>query len=127
MVNGATPLQQNAGDAIETLCLTLPGPSLTAASALGDLNRRCTELVASSITVRTGTPNGFSLGVGKAQILGDVQQLAGEELSTPGRLVTQAPAAQFSNISGRLNALRLGGFNALSRGTLFGICAQQRG
>src|SRR5450755_4731916 len=44
--------------------------------------------------------------------------VAPEELSTPGRLVTQAPAAQFSNISGRLNALRLGSFSGISRGSI---------
>jgi outer membrane autotransporter protein len=125
-VSGATPLQISAGNGIFRLCLTLPDltkAGVTLASPEYDLDRRCSELVATTLAdlKLPNAPNlqtDFNLGVSQAQVLADVQQLAGEELSTPGRLVTQAPAAQFSNISGRLDALRLGGFNAISHGPL---------
>ena len=114
---GTTPLQRSSGIAIESICGALIGRNqdIAALTPAGDLFRRCSELVVSAVIVQGGS-GPFNLNVSKANLLQDVQQVSGEELSTPGRLVTQAPAAQFSNISGRLDALRLGSFS--SRGAI---------
>jgi outer membrane lipase/esterase len=116
---GTTPLQKSSGIAIESICgkLIALNQSITALTPAGDLFRRCSELVVSAGIAQGGT-GPFDLKVSKSQLLQDVQQISGEELSTPGRLVTQAPAAQFSNISGRLDALRLGSFSGISRGSI---------
>jgi uncharacterized protein YhjY with autotransporter beta-barrel domain len=116
---GTTPLQKSSGIAIESICgkLISLDQSLTALTPAGDLFRRCSELVVSA-GIAQGGAGPFDLKVSKNQLLQDVQQVSGEELSTPGRLVTQAPAAQFSNISGRLDALRLGSFSGVARGSI---------
>jgi uncharacterized protein YhjY with autotransporter beta-barrel domain len=116
---GTTPLQRSSGIAIESICGALIGrkQDIAALTPAGDLFRRCSELVVSA-GIAQGGSGPFSLNASKTQLLQDVQQVAPEELSTPGRLVTQAPAAQFSNISGRLNALRLGSFSGISRGSI---------
>ena len=116
---GTTPLQKSSGIAIESICgkLISLDQSLTALTPAGDLFRRCSELVVSA-GIAQGGAGPFDLKVSKNQLLQDVQQVSGEELSTPGRLVTQAPAAQFSNISGRLDALRLGSFSGIARGSI---------
>jgi outer membrane autotransporter protein len=116
---GTTPLQKSSGIAIEKICgqLIALNQSLTALTPAGDLFRRCSELVVSA-GIAQGGAGPFDLKVSKTALLQDVQQVSGEELSTPGRLVTQAPAAQFSNISGRLDALRLGSFSGVSRGSI---------
>jgi uncharacterized protein YhjY with autotransporter beta-barrel domain len=48
-------------------------------------------------------------------LLGAVQQVSGNEISTQGALALRVGAGQFANISGRLDALRLGGNLSLSQ------------
>jgi hypothetical protein len=118
---GATQLQKNAAIAINDLCVTLN--ALKAQTPLGDLDRRCTELVVTAGALLFGAANvpPVHLDVSTTRVLQILQQDVGEETLTSGRVVTQAPAAQFSNITGRLDALRLGGFSSLSRGAIAGL------
>lgn len=111
--NGATALQQNAGNAVQRACGTLAGQggfSLTGAE--GDLFERCNELVQTSQFLQGNSNVGRNLGLSSDELLGAIQQVSGEELLGQTTLSTRVTNGQFSNIAGRLNALRLGGAGA---------------
>ncbi len=126
--NAATQLQISAAAAVQNMCgylknntkttgvlLTTPGPT-------GDLFRRCNEVIGTATDLNNGgepPPTSApprSLNVSAPQLLAALQQISGNELSAQGDLSTQVSAGQFSNISGRLSALRIGNFGAVSRG-----------
>jgi hypothetical protein len=52
---------------------------------------------------------------GNQSVLDVLQQVSGNEISTQGALALRVGAGQFANISGRLDALRLGGNVSLSQ------------
>lgn len=119
--NGATPLQQSAGIAVQNTCVHMASVAdipIDEASARGDLFRRCNELVETARALQPASNADIdrSLGISGAELLGAVQQISGEELSAQGDLTTRVANGQFSNIGGRLNALRLGGASVAARG-----------
>jgi outer membrane autotransporter protein len=127
--NGASALQIAAAGAVQRMCAYLKSAGATPANPgsgpVGDLFLRCNELVGNA-SVLNSNPNGSpptevaapprSLGLSGPQLLAALQQVSGNEVTAQGDLSTQVSAGQFSNISGRLSALRLGNFGALSRG-----------
>jgi len=116
--SGATDLQRATADAVQGMCATLGGlggPDLQDAQQL-DLWQRCNELVATAQELQSGQPPSRSLSIGPGELLAAVQQVAGEELHSQSTLSTRVTNGQFSNIAGRLNTLRLGGFSAAGGG-----------
>jgi len=119
--NGATPLQRSTAGAVQSTCIGLAGQGglqLVDGTAKKDLFLRCNEMVATAAALNVGsTTLGRTLGYTKSdQLFSALQQVSGEELSAQGSLSTQVSAGQFANISGRLNALRLGGTSSAARG-----------
>jgi outer membrane autotransporter protein len=117
--SNATVLQQQAAYGVQGMCsaLALEG-GLRLTGSKGDLFQRCNEMVETA-RVFEGIPLSANRALGysdRAQLLGTVQQVSGEELTAQGKLSTQVSAGQFANISGRLNALRLGGAASAARG-----------
>ena len=110
---GETSLQQAAGNAVLNMCAFfktnygLVGLSELSA-AQQDLYGQCHSLKVASATATTAA--------GATPLLGALQQVSGNEVSTQGALTTRVVAGQFANISGRLNALRLGGLAAIGHG-----------
>jgi len=113
---GATGLQQAVGIAVADMCPSLggfgqpPGPQR-------DLFLRCNELIATAcefnglVDPATGelVPCGRSLELSDPEeLLAALQQVWGEELHSNTTVTTRVTNGQFSNIAGRMNALRLG-------------------
>jgi len=109
--SAATDLQRQAGYAVQGMCGALAaegGMRLTGAK--GDLFLRCNEMVETA-RVFQGLPAGTGRTLGysdRTQLLAAVQQVSGEEVAAQGTLSTQVSAGQFSNIGGRMTALRMG-------------------
>lgn len=107
----ATNLQRQAGYAVQGMCGALAAEGgLGLAGAKRDLFLRCNEMVETArvfqgVAAGTGRTLGYSE---RAQLLAAVQQVSGEEVAAQGTLSTQVSAGQFSNIGGRLTALRMG-------------------
>jgi uncharacterized protein YhjY with autotransporter beta-barrel domain len=124
--NGASALQVAAAGAVQRMCADLKQagatPSKPGAGPVGDLFLRCNELIGNATILNAGgesPPTSApprTLGLSGPQLLAALQQVSGNEVTAQGDLSTQVSAGQFSNISGRLSALRLGNFGALSRG-----------
>ena len=116
---GASALQQQAGYAVQGMCGSLASEGgLQLTGAKQDLFLRCNEMVETA-RVFQGIPAGTGRNLGytdRAQLLAAVQQVSGEELAAQGVLSKQVSAGQFSNIGGRLSALRLGSSRAMARG-----------
>jgi uncharacterized protein YhjY with autotransporter beta-barrel domain len=119
---GATPLQKNIGVAVQNMCNFLKAPgsgyALTNPTPVGDLFRRCNELVSTAQVLQSfngARPLGYTQNTQLQQAL---QQISGTQLSAQGTLTTQVSSGQFSNISGRLGALRIGSLGGLSRGPI---------
>jgi len=120
---GATDLQKAVGNAVQRTCTQLgpQGSSLVSQQTqLGDLFRRCNELVETARFLQNANaaPADIDRRTGQADsgLLADLQQVSGEEVAAQGSLSSQVPAGQFANISGRLNVLRFGAASA-SRGS----------
>lgn len=117
--NGASNLQQQAGNAVQAACGALNqyaqsiglqnGFDLTGSE--GDLFERCNEMVNTAADLQ-GLPNTRSLQISGDELLGVMQQVSGEELLSQGTLSSRVTNGQFSNIAGRLNAVRIGGASA---------------
>lgn len=109
--SAATDLQRQAGYAVQGMCTSLGAEGgLRLTGAKQDLFLRCNEMVETA-RVFQGLPagNGRTLGyTDRDQLLAAVQQVSGEELAAQGVMSTQVSSGQFSNIGGRLTALRMG-------------------
>lgn len=115
----ATALQRASGVAVQRMCGVLAAQGgLQLTGAQGDLFLRCNEMVETARAFQGGTGGtGRALGyTDRGQLLAAIQQVSGEEIAAQGALATRASAGQFSNIGGRLNALRFGGESAAARG-----------
>jgi outer membrane lipase/esterase len=117
----ATALQRNAGNAVQNMCNHLRDNEPSGGFNLQDPQKhdlflRCNELVQTAQGINTGQQPGRSLGLDSNGLLGALQQVSGEELSSQGALTTRVSSGQFANISGRLNALRFGTTAAAARG-----------
>jgi uncharacterized protein YhjY with autotransporter beta-barrel domain len=111
--NNATDLQRAAGNAVQRACGALGmagGFQLTGEA--GDLFERCNEMVSTAADLSGDTGRLRSLMVSDAELLAIMQQVSGEELHAQGTLSTRVTNGQFSNIAGRLNAVRIGGSSA---------------
>lgn len=118
---GATDLQKQAANAVQGMCTAL-GPTGAGGNNLPagpdgrrDAWLRCNELVQTAADLN-GSASTRSLELSSPELLGAVQQVAGEEIAAQGSLSTQVSAGQFANIGGRLNALRFGSAAAAARG-----------
>ncbi|WP_129774684.1 autotransporter outer membrane beta-barrel domain-containing protein [Peristeroidobacter soli] len=109
--SAATGLQQQAGYAVQGMCTSLAAEGgLRLTGAKQDLFARCNEMVETA-RVFQGIPAGTGRNLGysdRSQLLAAVQQVSGEELAAQGTMSTQVSSGQFSNIGGRLTALRMG-------------------
>ncbi len=127
--NGATDLQRSVGIGVADVCPSLggfgqaPGPSR-------DLFLRCNEMIATACTLNgavdpvTGlpVPCGRSLEFADPdELLAALQQIWGEEQHSNSTLTARVTNGQFSNIAGRLNALRLGGASAALGGRVASV------
>lgn len=123
--NGASDLQQQMGIAVASACnaLTAYAQSLdlndgfSLGGVQGDLFGRCDEMMQTASEIVGGNfPTGRSLGIGGDELLAALQQVSGEELLSQATLSTRVTNGQFSNIAGRLNAVRVGGASAAMGG-----------
>ena len=106
---GETPLQQTVGNAVLTMCAEKLDNNRTLTALQNDLHDQCHAIAVADILAKGGA------GAAAAP-LGALQQVSGNEVSTQGSLATRVVAGQFANISGRLNALRLGGAASVEAG-----------
>jgi uncharacterized protein YhjY with autotransporter beta-barrel domain len=110
-VAGASPLQQTVFNAVFNMCTKDLDNVQLVGAPVNDLHDQCHAIAVSSLT-NTGTQLSNALGA--------LQQVSGNQISTQGSLATRVSAGQFGNITGRLNALRLGsGFSATHGITAF--------
>jgi len=108
----ATPLQAIVFNAVAKMCvLDLDLPNNLTGAQENDLHDQCHAVAVSNLNPVNG-----QFGPVSASSLGALQQVSGNEISTQGALATRVGAGQFGNITGRLNALRLGSSFALSQG-----------
>ena len=130
---GASPLQTSFGTALQRVSTTL---RLSGGFDLSDpqqveLYGRCNELVGTSQIIQGVPPvqgRGFQ-GETPAQLLSMIQQASGSQVTSEGTLAKEMASGQFTNIGGRLNALRLGASRTMSPGktaAAFNICSEQR-
>ena len=114
--NGATDIQIQTGNAVQRACATLAGQGgFLLEGQEGDLFLRCNEMVQTATALQDPTgqrPTPRDLGLDDSGLLSAVQNVAGEELFSQSTMSTRVTNAQFSNIAGRLNALRMGGTSA---------------
>jgi uncharacterized protein with beta-barrel porin domain len=124
---GATGLQQAVGIAVADMCPSLGGLGSTGAQR--DLFLRCNELIATACELNgmvdpaTGepVPCGRTLELSDSELLAALQQVWGEELHASGTVTTRVTNGQFSNIAGRMNALRLGGASGAMGGRVASV------
>jgi len=112
--NGASDLQQAVGIAVQAICPNLGGFAATGAQL--DLFLRCNELINTAVDLQTPLAPPRSLLITGDELLAALQNVTGEELFSQGTLSARVTNGQFSNIAGRLNALRLGGASAAMGG-----------
>ena len=116
---GESPLQQTVGAAVLNMCLTLDALATPAAtetpltSQQHDLHDQCHAIVLGALS----TPAGSS----SPAVLGAIQQVSGNQVSAQGALATRVVGGQFANISGRINALRLGVSSSIGQGRVAGL------
>lgn len=123
--NGATELQQSIGQAVQVMCGGLAGQGgFQFPQAQGqELFARCNELVSTADDLNPGDGR-FTRSLGYTDpddLLAALQQVWGEEQHSNGDLTTQVTSGQFSNIAGRLNALRVGAASAGLGGRLAAV------
>lgn len=114
--NGATAGQAAIGNAIQTVCPALGALGTARSSTQQDLFLRCNEMIGTAVVLAPGGGSaardlGYRAGE-ESLLLAVLQQVSGEELHSQSTLATRVPSGQFSNIAGRLNALRIGGAGA---------------
>jgi outer membrane autotransporter protein len=118
--NGASQLQQATGNAVQMACgaLNAYGESIGVGGGFGltgqegDLFERCNEMVQTAAELQGNSNTTRSLGLESDELLAVMQQVSDEELHGQNTLSTRVTNGQFSNIAGRLNAVRLGGSSA---------------
>jgi len=116
--SSATDLQRQAGYAVQGMCGALAAEGgLRLTGAKQDLFLRCNEMVETA-RVFQNLPGGITRNMGysdRGQLLAAVQQVSGEELAAQGVMSKQVSAGQFSNIGGRLSALKMGSAGGAAR------------
>ena len=106
-----TALQISTGDAVQRVCgqLAMRNVQGTLEGDAQDLFFRCREMVqtANRIEMNDGDETN-DLGLAPVQLAGALQQLAGEENASKGRLATETSGGQFANIGLRIDAIARG-------------------
>ncbi|MDH3440552.1 MAG: autotransporter outer membrane beta-barrel domain-containing protein, partial [Gammaproteobacteria bacterium] len=111
--NGASDLQRETANAVQRTCGALAGlGGFQLTGEQGDLFARCNEMVSTAAELQGDTGRTRSLMLSETELLAAVQQVSGEELHAQNTLSTRVTNGQFSNIAGRLNAVRIGGNSA---------------
>ena len=108
-LSGETPLQQTVGNAVLTMCAERLDNNRNLTALQNDLHDQCHAIAVADILAKGGAGSA-------AAPLGALQQVSGNQVSSQGALATRVVAGQFANISGRLNALRLGGAAGVNAG-----------
>ncbi len=117
--NGASELQIQTGTAVQRACATLAGLGGFGLTGVeGDLFLRCNELVQTSQALQGVTSVTRNLGLTDPEMLAAIQQVSGEELHSQTTLSTRVTSGQFTNIAGRMNAMRVGVGSAAMGGRL---------
>lgn len=111
-----TPVQVGVARAIQTICPQLvasfggmQGALAAPDSSDKDITLRCNELISTAVDLSdpSATP-ARSLGYTESgELLAALQQVTGEEIAAQNTMTVRAANSQFSNIAGRLGALRL--------------------
>ena len=131
--NGATDLQRAAGNAIQSACgaLNAYAQSIGLNSGFdleneeGALFERCNEMVQTASALQGNTSTGCDLMISGPELNAIMQQVSGEELHAQNTLSNRVTNSQFSNIAGRLNAVRVGGSSAALGGRVASIAPHQ--
>ena len=125
----ATALHNEVANAVAAICPNLGGFGQPP-GAQRDLFLRCNEMIATACDLNglvdpvTGMLlpcPGRTLELSEDELLAALQQIWGEELHASGTVTTRVTNGQFSNIAGRMNALRLGGASAALGGRVASI------
>jgi outer membrane lipase/esterase len=118
---GAPQFLVRAGDAVRATCLELADAASTLTAPQLELFDRCREMAG---TVLDGA-NSFGYDdIGDA--LNALQQLAGEEVSSQGRLVTEGSNRQFADVGVRMDAIRRGA-RGIGSGVAFNLHGHELG
>jgi uncharacterized protein with beta-barrel porin domain len=104
----STALQDEVANSVAAICPNLGGFG-QAAGPQRDLFLRCNEMIQTAAELNGSPVFGRSLGISDDELLAALQQIWGEEQHSNGTMTTRLTNGQFSNIAGRMNALRLGG------------------
>jgi uncharacterized protein YhjY with autotransporter beta-barrel domain len=105
----ATPLQQTMFSAVANMCVNALDGHTFKAAPVNDLHDQCHAIAGAALVNGAGS-------AAPTSALGALQQVSGNEISTQGSLATRVSAGQFGNITGRLNALRLGSSSSFMQG-----------
>ncbi len=113
---GGSELQVQTGNSVQAVCTNLAGNGFGGVaganrpptSAQEDLFFRCNEMVHTANGLGNAGASANSLGLSAAELGRAMQQLAGEENGSKGRLATETSNGQFANIGMRLDALSRG-------------------
>src|SRR6266702_5321104 len=102
-----TPLQQIMFTAVANMCVNALDNKTSQDAKVNDLHDQCHAIAGANL---------FTGSSASDSALGALQQVSGNEISTQGSLATRVNAGQATNITGRLNALRLGSSFSLTQG-----------
>lgn len=108
----ATSLQISTGDAVMSTCLGLAARASGTGAPLSAeeqaLSVNCTDMVLTAFALDPGLSSDISLGWTSGELAEGMQQLAGEEQASAGRLATETSNNQYANLGMRLDAIRAG-------------------
>lgn len=106
---GLTPLQQQTGEAVNTVCPQL-GELASRTPAQQDLFDRCGNMVGNAFELEglTGGPRDKSLGLSQEALAAAVQTVANEELAATKATTTDIAGSQLNAGIARLHAVRSG-------------------
>jgi uncharacterized protein YhjY with autotransporter beta-barrel domain len=114
--SNATRLQQIMFAAVANMCVNAldtrsPEKRQSDSAQINDLHDQCHSIAGANLINGVGS-------VAPDTAVGALQQVSGNEITTQGSLTTRVSGGQFSNIAGRLNALRFGSGLSLSQGVI---------
>ena len=103
----STDLQVATADAIQNTCVGL-GQRESLSAPESALFTNCTDMVLTAFALDPNLSSDLSLGWTSTQLAEGMQQLAGEEQTSTGRLATETSNGQYANLGMRLDAIRAG-------------------
>jgi hypothetical protein len=126
--SSSTPLHSEVASAVAAIC-----PRLIAEGGFGltgpelDLFSRCGEMIHTACDLNNDPTclTARSLGIPEDELLAALQQVWGEELHGNSSLTKRLTNGQFSNIAGRMNALRLGGASGAIGGRVASVLPEE--